>query len=105
MAGLPVEALNTVLAALAAVTVVAAMRVVGLPARRRAHGAAGGHRPAAGPLVPGHPRLSAVVGVASVWSGWPRPRVWGLAPGGTIVLVAAGVFVVVALASRTVRLG
>ncbi len=95
-AGLPVDALNLGLAALTAVTVVAAMRVVGvllvaalmvLPvgaAQRIA-------RSFAGVL-----RWAVAVGVVSVVAGLAAARIGGLAPGGTVVLVAAGLFAVAA---------
>jgi zinc transport system permease protein len=95
--GLPVDALNALLAALTAVTIVAATRIVGvllvaalmvlpvgaarLVARSQTHtlGIASG------------------VGVASVVAGLAAARAWGLAPGGTIVLVSALVFAVVSV--------
>jgi zinc transport system permease protein len=96
VAGLPVDLLNLGLVALAAVTVVAAMRVVGvllvaalmvLPvgsAQRLA-------RSFRGTLV-----VAAAIGGASVVGGLVAARLWALAPGGTIVLVAAAVFAVTA---------
>jgi len=92
VAGLPVDALNLGLAALTAVTVVAAMRVVGvllvaalmvLPvgsAQRLA-------RSFAATL-----RWAVAIGVGSVVVGLAVARTGGLAPGGTIVLVAAALF-------------
>ena len=87
--GLPVDLLNSLLAALVAVTVVAAMRVVGvllvaalmvLPV-------------ATAQLVARSFRatllLSAAFGVLAVVVGLALARAGGLAPGGTIVLVAA----------------
>jgi zinc transport system permease protein len=95
--GLPVDGLNSLLAALAAITVVAAMRVVGillvaalmvLPV-------------ATAQLVARSFRstlwMSAVIGAASAVVGLGAARVWGLAPGGTIVLVAAGFFAVTSI--------
>jgi zinc transport system permease protein len=102
VAGLPVGAMNALLAVLTAVTVVAAMQVVGvlmvaalmvLPV-------------ATGQLVArsfvGSLRAAIAVGVGSVILGLAASRVWGLAPSGTIVLVAAVVFLVVALVNRRV---
>ena len=103
VAGLPVDGLNLLLAALAAVTVVAGMRVVGvllvaalmvLPvgiAQRltRSFRAA---------LV-----TSSVVGVVSATAGLALARVGGLPPGGTIVLVLALLFVVASIASARLR--
>ena len=90
--GLPVDGLNSLLAALTAVTVVAAMRVVGILLV-----AALMVLPVATAQVLARSfratlYLSAVVGVASVVAGLAAARIWGLAPGGTIVLVAAGAF-------------
>jgi len=94
VAGLPVDRLNVLLAALTAVTVVAAMRVVGvllvaalmvLPV-------------ATSRLLAGSFRatlLGAVaIGVASVVVGLVAARAWSLAPGGTIVLTAVAAFAV-----------
>jgi zinc transport system permease protein len=92
VAGLPVDALSLGLAALTAATVVAAMRVVGvllvaalmvLPvgtAQRLA-------RSFAATL-----RWAVVVGMGSVVVGLVAARAAGLAPGGTIVLVASAAF-------------
>jgi zinc transport system permease protein len=103
VAGLPVERLNLALAALIAVTVVAGMRVVGvllvaalmvLPvgaAQRLA-------RSFRGTLV-----AASVIGAGSAVVGLAIARQWDLAPGGTIVLVAAGSFVVAALTSASFR--
>jgi len=97
VAGLPVPALNFGLAALTACTVVAGMRIVGvllvaalmvLPvgaAQRRATSFRGTMLGAS------------AVGATSAIVGLAVARQWGLAPGGTIVLVAAALFVVSAL--------
>ena len=92
VAGLPVNGLNALLVVLAAVTVVAAMRIVGLllvaalmvlPV-------------AAAQLVARSFRatlgLASAIGVVSVVLGFGVARAWGLAPGGTIVLVCAATF-------------
>jgi zinc transport system permease protein len=101
VAGLPVDALNALLAVLTAVTVVAAMRVVGLLlvaamlvlpiATARAL-----VRSFRATLA-----LAAAVGVAAVVLGLAAARVWGLAPGGAIVLVAVAAFAVVTTVRRT----
>jgi zinc transport system permease protein len=104
VAGVPVTALNTALAVLVAVTVVASMRVVGillvaalmvLPV-------------ASGQLLARSQRgilgWSVVIGVLSGVVGLVAARQWGLQPGGTIVLVALGAYVLV-LAGRGVRRG
>lgn len=100
VSGLPVAALNTLLAVLIAVAVVAAMRIVGilliaammvLPV-------------ASGQLLARSFRStmwwSVGIGVASVVAGLAASRVWGLASSGTIVLIAAATFAVVALVRR-----
>jgi zinc transport system permease protein len=100
VAGLPVDGLNTALAVLAAVTVVAAMRVVGvllvaalmvLPVATAQLVA----RSFAACL-----RWSAAVGALSVVLGLTAARVWDLAPGGAIVLVASGTFAAVSVLAR-----
>ena len=105
VAGLPVDALNLALAALAAVTVVAAMRVVGvllvaalmvLPVGA-AQRLSGSFRSTLA--------WSAALGAASVVVGLAAARIEGLAPGGTIVLVAAGLYLAVSLGAGRLRLG
>jgi len=101
--GVPVDAVNTVLAALTALTVVAAMRVVGLLlvaalmvlpvatsqlVARSFRGTVGG---------------AVAVGVGSVVLGLATARAWGLAPGGTIVMVAALAFAATFLATGAWR--
>jgi zinc transport system permease protein len=99
VAGLPTGRLNAALAVLAAITIVAAMRIVGLllvaalmvlPV-------------ASAQLVSRSFRatlwLSSVIGAGSVVAGLAAARAWGLAPGATIVLVCAAVFVVTAAAT------
>jgi zinc transport system permease protein len=100
VAGLPVGLLNTVLAVMVAVSVVAAMRVVGLllVAAMMVLPVASGQllaRSFRGTLW-----WSVAIGVTSVVSGLAASRIWGLAPGGTIVLISAAAFVVVALVRR-----
>ncbi len=100
VAGLPVDRLSLGLAALTAVTVVAAMRVVGvllvaalmvLPVGA-AQRLAGSFSAAL--------RWSMAIGVGSVVAGLALARAGGLAPGGTIVLTAAVVFAVAATVGR-----
>jgi zinc transport system permease protein len=97
-AGLPVDTLGTVLAVLAAVTVVVAMRVVGvllvaalmvLPVGASQSVARSFRTMLAG---------SAAIGVASVVAGLAASRAWDLAPGGSIVLAAALLFALASLA-------
>jgi zinc transport system permease protein len=100
VAGLPVDAASSLLAVLTAVTVVAAMRVVGvlliaalmvLPVASSRLLARSFRSTVA---------ISVAVGLVSVVVGLVAARLWALAPGGSIVLVAAGCFVVTALAVR-----
>ncbi len=93
VAGLPVDRLNMLLAVLAAVTVVAAMRVVGILLVAALMVLPVG---AAQRLTPSFRItlfVAAVIGASSAVTGLGAARVWGLAPGGTIVLVAALGFV------------
>jgi zinc transport system permease protein len=102
IAGLPVGGANALLAVLTAVAVVAAMQVVGIllvaalmvlpvaSAQLLAGSFAATLRSAVG------------VGVLSVVVGLAASRFWGLAPGGSIVLVAAAVFLAVATIRRSV---
>jgi zinc transport system permease protein len=92
--GIPVGVGNAVLAVLTAVTVVAAMRVVGvlLIAALMVLPVASGRvlaRSFRGTLT-----ISAGIGAVAVVLGLAAARRWALAPGGTIVLVAAALFAV-----------
>ena len=104
VAGLPVDGLNLLLAGLAAVTVVAAMRVVGilLVAALMVLPVGAAQRLAASFRTTLF--VAAAVGGTSAVAGLGAARSWGLAPGGTIVLVAALAYVVAAVsAGRTGR--
>lgn len=94
VAGLPVDALNSVLAGLTAVTIVAAMRVVGvlLVAALMVLPVATAQLVARSFRTTLH--WSAAIGVVAVVAGLGAARQWALAPGGTIVLVAAAAFAV-----------
>ena len=100
VAGLPVGRMNSLLAVVVAVAVVAAMRIVGilLIAALMVLPVASGQllaRSFRGTLW-----WSVAIGVASVVAGLAASRIWGLAPGGTIVLISAAVFAVVAVIKR-----
>ena len=102
VSGLPVGFVNNVLAVLTAVAVVAAMRIVGilLIAAMMVLPVASGQilaRSFRSTL-----RWSIAVSVASVIAGLAASRIWGTAPGGTIVLIAAAVFAVVSVTRRSV---
>jgi zinc transport system permease protein len=100
VSGLPVGSVNNVLAVLTAVAVVAAMRIVGilLIAAMMVLPVASGQVLARsfGSTL----RWAIAVSVSSVIAGLAVSRQWGTAPGGTIVLIAAGVFAVVSIAKR-----
>jgi zinc transport system permease protein len=98
VAGLPVDALNTLLAVLAAVAVVAAMRVVGVLLV-----AALMVLPVAAAQLVAHSfrataRIAVGLGTAAVVVGLGLARQAGLPPGGTIVLVAAALYAITAVA-------
>ena len=100
VAGLPVGFVNGVLAVLVAVSVVAAMRIVGilLIAAMMVLPVASGQllaRSFRGTLW-----WSVAIGVGSVIIGLSASRFWDLAPGGIIVLIAGGCFAVLALVRR-----
>ena len=104
VAGVPVGALNALLAVLTAVAVVAAMQIVGilLVAAMMVLPVASAQmlaRSFSGALA-----ISVAIGVGASIAGLAVSRAAGTAPGGTIVLVAAAVFVVVTVASRSMRL-
>ena len=100
VAGLPVDGANFALAVLTACAVVAAMRIVGilLVAAMMVLPVASGQllaRSFSGTL-----RWSVGIGAASVVAGLAASRIWGLAPGGAIVLVTSGCFAIVAASRR-----
>ncbi len=103
VAGLPVSALNTVLSVLVAITIVASMRVVGilLVAALMVLPVASGQVLARSQV--GTMGWSVVIGLVSVVSGLSAAYWWGLAPGGTIVLVAVAIFGGVALIDGLAR--
>jgi zinc transport system permease protein len=97
VAGLPVGGLNNLLAVTTAVAVVASMRVVGilLVAGLMVLPVASAQllaRSFRGTMI-----WAMGIGVGSVVVGLVASRVWGLASGGMIVLVAAGTFAMIAL--------
>ncbi|HVF32719.1 MAG TPA: metal ABC transporter permease [Acidimicrobiales bacterium] len=105
VAGLPVDRLNLLLAGLAAVTIVAAMRVVGILLVAALMVLPVG---AAQRLTTSFRRtmvIAAGIGAGSAAVGLAAARVWGLAPGGTIVLVAAAAFVAAAALTGRRRTG
>ena len=100
VAGLPVDALNLGLAALTAVTIVAGMRIVGVLLVAALMVLPVG---AAGRLTRSFPAtlvVASLIGASSAVVGLAAARQWALAPGGTIVLVAAAIFIVSATVTR-----
>jgi zinc transport system permease protein len=105
VSGLPVETLNTLLAALTAVTIVAAMRVVGvllvaalmvLPVATSRLVARSFRATVLGAVA---------VGIVSVVIGLTAARAWSLAPGGSIVLSVTALFAVAATVGGITRRG
>jgi zinc transport system permease protein len=90
--GIPVGTLNAVLAVLTAVTIVAAMRVVGVLLIAALMVLPVGVGQLVARSFRGAMAWAAGVGVAAVVLGLAAARQWGLAPGGSIVLVAAALF-------------
>ena len=100
VAGLPVGLLGTVLAVIVAASVVASMRIVGLllVAAMMVLPVASGQllaRSFRGTLW-----WSVAIGVVSVVAGLAVSRIWGPAPSGTMVLISAAIFAVVAIVKR-----
>ncbi len=102
--GIPAGALNCVLAVLTAVTIVAAMRVVGvlLIAALMVLPVASSRLLARS--FRGTVLGAVVTGLLAVAGGLAASRQWALAAGGTIVLVAVGLFVVTSVV-QAVRAG
>lgn len=92
VAGLPVDALSVGLSALVAVTIVAAMRAVGLLLVAALMVLPVGASQAIARSFRATLLGSAAIGVGSVVAGLTAARAWGLAPGGAIVLAAALAF-------------
>ena len=105
VAGLPVDGLNMALAALAAVTVVAAMRVVGVLLVAALMVLPVATAQAVAPSFRAALAVAVATGVGATVVGLALARQWGLAPGATIVLTAAGAFAVTAVAGRLRRRG
>jgi zinc transport system permease protein len=97
VSGVPVAALNVFLAALAGVTIAVSMRIVGilLIAALMVLPVTAASRVAWS--IRSTMLLSMAIGVASVLAGLTISYYANLAPGGAIVLVAAGAFVLASL--------
>jgi zinc transport system permease protein len=105
VSGLPVNLLNGLLVVLAAVTIVAATQVVGtlLVAALMVLPVASGRLLARS--FKATMAVAVLVGAFSVVAGLAAARIWSLAPGGAIVLVAAAVFAVTATVTGIRRAG
>jgi zinc transport system permease protein len=103
IAGLPVRAMNALLAILTAVAVVAAMQIVGvlLIAALMVLPVASGQQ--LGRSFRASSWIAVGVGTGSVVIGLAASRFFDLAPGATIVLVSAMIFLLVALVRRGSR--
>ena len=97
VAGLPVDRLNLLLSALAAITVVAGMRVVGILLVAALMVLPVGAAQRLATSFRATLLVASGLGAGAAVLGLAAARVWGLAPGGTIVLVSAGLFVVASL--------
>ncbi|HEX6329752.1 MAG TPA: metal ABC transporter permease [Actinomycetota bacterium] len=102
VAGLPVRFANNLLAVLTACAVVAAMRIVGILLVAAMMVLPVASAQALGRSFTGVIRWAVAIGVFAAVAGLAAARVWDLAPGGTIVLVAAAVFAVVGAVRRGV---
>ena len=102
VAGLPVRFANNLLAVLTACAVVAAMRIVGVLLVAAMMVLPVASAQVIGRSFGGVLRWAVAIGVFSAVAGLAVARVWGLAPGGTIVLVAAALFAIVGVARRGV---
>jgi zinc transport system permease protein len=98
VSGLPVDGLNLLLAGLAAVTVVAGMRVVGILLVAALMVLPVGAAQRLATSFRSTMLVAAALGVAASVLGLAAARIWDLAPGGTIVLVASATFLLAALA-------
>jgi len=99
VAGLPVRGLNLFVAALTAITVVAGMRIVGVLLVSALMVIPVGAAQRWTRSFRSTMLLGSVFGAGSAITGLAAARQWGLAPGGTIVLVAAALFVVSTVAT------
>jgi zinc transport system permease protein len=102
IAGLPVGGANALLAVLTAVAVVASMQVVGILLVAALMVLPVASAQLLGGSFAATLRWAVAVGVGAVVAGLAVSRIWGLAPGGTIVLVAAVIFLAVAAIRRSV---
>jgi zinc transport system permease protein len=100
VAGVPARVLNVMLAVLTAVTIVASMRIVGLLLVAALMVLPVASAQLLSSSFKSTLRWSVIIGMASVVVGLAAARIWALAPGGTIVLVCAAFFALVAVVRR-----
>jgi zinc transport system permease protein len=105
VAGVPVDRLNTLLAVLTAIVIVAAMRVVGLLLVAALMVLPVGASQQLARSFRATLALGVGIGVVSVVLGLIAARVWGIAAGGAIVLVATAWFAFASVASAIRRRG
>lgn len=95
--GLPVDVANGILSVLTAVTIVAAMRVLGILLVAAMMVLPVASSRLAARSFRGTVALAVAIGVASAVGGLAAARAWELEPGGSIVLCAAVLYAVVAV--------
>src|SRR5207247_4019007 len=95
-----VDALNSLLAALTAAAVVAAMRIVGILLVAAMMVLPVASAQVVGRSFRGTLRWAIAVGIGSAVAGLLASNAWDLAPSGSIVLVAAAVFAALAIRRR-----
>lgn len=105
VAGVPVERLNTLLAVLTALVIVAAMQVVGLLLVAALMVLPVGASQQLTRSFRGTLGMAVGIGVISVVLGLVAARAWGLAAGAAIVLVAVAVFAIASAAGAIRRRG
>ena len=103
VAGLPVDTLNLMLAILTAVTVVAGMRVVGVLLVAALMVLPVGAAQRLARSFRGTLAAASAIGTFSSVCGLAGARTFGLAPGGSVVLVAAACFVLAAAVKTPAR--
>jgi zinc transport system permease protein len=103
VAGIPVDRLNTLLAVLTAVVVVAAMRVVGVLLVAALMVLPVGASQQVARSFKGTVAMAIAIGIGCVIVGLAAARAWGLAAGGAIVLVAAAAFALASAAGALIR--
>jgi len=102
VAGLPVDRINAVMAAVTAAIVVAGMRIIGILLIAALMVLPVASAQLLARSFRGTLRAAVAIGAVSAGVGLLLGRAFDVAPGGAIVLVAAGVFTVTAIAKRSI---